>query len=403
MKILSFLLGENMSGSTEITRKKCGQIYILSNEKFSLICDFCEREFFELEVLRTHLADHFPEESKFKIEKYDIDSISAGTHDDIIELTSESSDTELEDAPNFDDKAIVLRLDSNKLSEEALISEQNNGSTARYNLKECSVVLPRIIVTECPNQSTILTEHRRESVSLDDENQTDASRTSNFVSVPKISDGSFPKVLQKGFKCSFCPRIFRQRRDHNNHENTHTGRRPHKCRICFKTYSSILVLNSHLNVVHIKERKFKCTMCIKSYITKCDLDNHAREKHLPDSDPRRYFPCQLCEHKARTAFGLRYHTKASHPKSVVELVCDHCKRKFTSRTSLQKHMKNIHSGRTPSQCSYCHKTFTSIKGKNYHERNFCGSINTLNRLTRQAEVTTRLPANTYAEPIYTQL
>lgn len=366
-----------MSSSTEITRKKCGQIYILSNDKFSLICEFCEREFFELELLRTHIGDHFPEEpTTIKIEKCEIDSTPRDIQDDIIDLTSDLSNIdEVKDAMSpvaecqtTADNLVDLRMHSNQFS------EQNNGRECRSNLKECCVVLQRI--SEYTHSTGPTARLRKRT----DANQTNDSTDLQIIesqssSVPKISDG--PKILKKGFKCSFCPRIFRQRRDHRDHENAHTGKRPYNCRICSKTFGSTLTLYSHLNLVHINDRKYECTMCKKSFKTNSKLSYHTRENHLPDTDPRRWFPCDQCDHKSKTSAGRQIHLRKIHQKNAIEFTCDYCQKIYKWKEYLRKHIMSQHLDRErePSNCNYCYKKFVDIKGRNRHERQFCGNMN----------------------------
>lgn len=58
--------------------------------------------------------------------------------------------------------------------------------------------------------------------------------------------------------------------------------------------------------------RYKCSICEKGFMSLSKLDIHTREQHLPDTDPRRYFPCQLCDLNCKTYRQLIRHRKSYH-------------------------------------------------------------------------------------------
>lgn len=161
-----------------------------------------------------------------------------------------------------------------------------------------------------------------------------------------ISDGSRIKSSEArtfGFECRFCSKIFKVSAKRNDHENTHTGKRPYKCQICSRTFASFSNLNGH-SKLHTDDRRHKCKVCKIGFIRKFKLDIHTREFHLPDTDPRRWFPCSDCDNNFKTYSHLISHRRNAHRQNTISLTCDYCEEEFQDKVPLAKHMR-IHLGR----------------------------------------------------------
>lgn len=166
------------------------------------------------------------------------------------------------------------------------------------------------------------------------------------------------------FKCRFCARQWETTKQLSDHENTHTGCRPHKCRICPKTFASHNTLVSHVKL-HANDKPHKCSICEKTFARNVELDNHNREKHLPDSDPRRYFPCLLCDLKLKSYCQYKRHTR-KHRLDIETFTCDYCRKQFNRKYSITQHMK-VHSAVKPT-CKYCQMEFVYKTSKKKHEQ-----------------------------------
>lgn len=171
------------------------------------------------------------------------------------------------------------------------------------------------------------------------------------------------RIRYKNHNCSFCSKMFVDKRNRSDHENTHTGKRPHQCEICSKTFAAYAALKRHINT-HTGDRRHQCSVCKQQFSQKTLLDIHTREQHLPDSDPRRYFPCNQCDTKLKT-YGQMIHHKRKHRVNLPIFVCDYCQKQFTSKPSLIKHMA-IHSGQMLFKCDLCFQTFERRNDKNKH-------------------------------------
>lgn len=166
------------------------------------------------------------------------------------------------------------------------------------------------------------------------------------------------------FQCKFCPRKTETQKQLNDHENIHSGKRPHQCRVCNKSFASRNTLLSHVKM-HADEKRYECSVCEKKFAKNAELEHHTREKHLPDTDPRRYFPCLLCEVKLKSYCQYKTHMR-KHRAVPVTFTCGLCQKQFKRRDIMTQHMK-VHSAIRPT-CNYCQKSFGYTSSKNKHEK-----------------------------------
>lgn len=172
-----------------------------------------------------------------------------------------------------------------------------------------------------------------------------------------------PEPTEKKFKCEFCPMKLSTQKQFNDHENIHTNRRPHQCRVCNKSFAAYSTLKVHVRM-HVDEKRFQCSICEKKFICNSEVEHHIRAKHLPDTDPRRYFPCQLCDAKLNSYSHLTKHNR-KHRTNPEIFTCDYCRKQFQKKESLRQHMQ-VHSG-IKSKCTYCPKKFVFKSSRILHE------------------------------------
>lgn len=251
--------------TSEIIRKKCGQIYILTDDSFTLICEYCEEEFYTLDDFRAHIKEHIPKSSvNIKIE----DSISCDSVDcepEEIENVTDSFIGILQDYVATQSSATnrTERSDSVK-SHETFQSDRNdvhplkrfhelqsNSGNESESTTELKVNLKH--PTRHHKRSRKVTgKHNGVPIIVCEEIQTDDIGTdysSDFNSI-ELHQYSIPGYEQqkckKGtFGCRFCRKIFRSNRGRNDHENTHTGETPHECPICHQSFARYANFWSH--------------------------------------------------------------------------------------------------------------------------------------------------------------
>ncbi|XP_063070618.1 P43 5S RNA-binding protein-like [Engraulis encrasicolus] len=145
-----------------------------------------------------------------------------------------------------------------------------------------------------------------------------------------------------------------------DHQTTHTGARPAKCKVagCEKSFSRISHLKRH-TVQHSGVKKFKChiTACGKAFLFSDKLKRHLRFCH---SQKDKHFKCVAtgCAEVFRKRRVLKLHMN-SHGVSAFK--CSKCLMKFDTHTARKAHEKT-HAGYTCSKegCEVVQKTWTKM-------------------------------------------
>lgn len=204
-----------------------------------------------------------------------------------------------------------------------------------------------------------------EFVSVSFKEEHDANDINN-ADISEPSDVDIIKVSKhkKSFKCSFCDKLVCTKRERDDHENMHFGRRPYECYMCQKTYSASSSLKTHLKL-HSTDLPHKCLACDKSFIKRIKLEHHIREKHLPATDPRRFFPCKDCQKSFRTYSNMCRHVNTHHkPVKIGTFICDYCHKIFPTRGKIVRHVLHHVVKDIKHKCRFCDKMFTD---KYYHK------------------------------------
>lgn len=358
-----------MAEETEVI-KKCG--HILSNNAFTLGCghDYCT-----LEDL------HDFSESQMNIKKED--SISCGSdYDDILDddehYLQAPTEVVTSDCESIQPEIYVIKIESGSETIDARFcsSTVENQLDEFYQNEQIDEKQPKLNYNSgLENQNNTeptkrIRKRTEKSLPLQTTNRKTVSSKLNNNEPNPITTlvarrDRRNRIRYKNHKCSFCSKVFVDKRNRSDHENTHTGKRPYECQICTKTFAAYAALKRHTNT-HTGERPYHCSACKQQFSQKTLLDIHTREQHLSDTDPRRYFPCKLCDAKLKT-YGQMIHHKRKHQTNHPIFVCDYCQKQFTAKPTLIAHM-TIHSGRLPYKCKFCVQTFARRCDKNRHEK-----------------------------------
>lgn len=341
-----------MVDETEVVQKQCGQIIFWPTDNFALNCGFCNHDFFTFEALRAHIDKHFSElPSNIKTE----DSIicNTGRADVLNDNLQNENGSQSTVAAN----SVIPSVLKAKRTDG---SEQSEGNPRTHQPTRACKIQPTDINRKKTFSNHKVQEKAHQIVALKFNDKKRAKRVTVVETAAKTTER--PKRTKVIQQCSYCPKIFTTKNKRIDHENFHTGKRPHHCLTCSKSFAITASLSRHVRL-HKDANWLKCLSCERKFRDSGSLDIHTRERHLPDTDPRRYFPCEHCDVKLKTSGSLSYHKQIHQEK----LTCDYCQKQFINKDQLLVHVRN-HFGIRPFQCTFCPKAFAHRTGKSVHEK-----------------------------------
>lgn len=176
---------------------------------------------------------------------------------------------------------------------------------------------------------------------------------------------------------------------HENVSETSVKKKETKCKTCGETFASISSKKSHILRAH-KTGSFPCNQCALILKTGENLRRHAFV-HSNDAS----WSCKFCQGKFDSKNSLTSHLSRVHkysrrkrnPRTGIQknmghdlkinvsmmdkrkiLYCIHldCEQTFTTRSNLNRHVKNIHANMKPYSCPKCGITFASKHNRNMH-------------------------------------
>uniref|UniRef100_A0A1Q3EWR0 Uncharacterized protein n=1 Tax=Culex tarsalis TaxID=7177 RepID=A0A1Q3EWR0_CULTA len=179
----------------------------------------------------------------------------------------------------------------------------------------------------------------------------------------------------KPFKCDVCfvtltteLRLIRHRAvwhgagvikcDQSAEGKDESGDTIYTCKICSKTFASMVRFKRHKNVHVAFNRPFKCEICLYRFATRSQFTTHVKANHekaeegdsQPDQDQ---WPCEFCEQKLPNKRAQTMHVRRFHPEQSLavegassigggdrsEYKCIICSEAFARESVLNTHMK----------------------------------------------------------------
>ena len=136
----------------------------------------------------------------------------------------------------------------------------------------------------------------------------------------------------------------------------------HLCHMCDYATNTKQRLTVHL-AVHGFGDRFKCDQCDKDYSTKWSLQKHIKEHN---SAPQK---CNQCGNIYKTTRSLKQHISIMHSEKRLE--CDECEKVFSTIHRLNMHKKRVHVLKSfkCDQCKHRCKTNGSLKKHINHVHN----------------------------------
>ncbi|XP_046399764.1 uncharacterized protein LOC124166299 isoform X2 [Ischnura elegans] len=164
--------------------------------------------------------------------------------------------------------------------------------------------------------------------------------------------------------CSVCSQIFPTQEKLLRHQVLANHNKTWNCEECPAMFANSIQLQNHVLSQHPVKRTFvkkehKCNICGKVFSRSSRLNQHMSTYHL--TAPVAPITCQLCGKYFASIEQLNMHKKEHEiapPRGInSDLSCSVCRRVFSKRSRLKRHMILHESQSFP--CSQCPKTFIS--------------------------------------------
>ena len=123
------------------------------------------------------------------------------------------------------------------------------------------------------------------------------------------------------------------------------------CAKCSLRFGKPSLLELHESIVHVKE---------KSRASVANIE--VKLKKTP-------FECKNCRKNFTTKGSLDRHISAVHEGRTMSFECEKCQKSYTTKCSLDRHVSSIHEGRKPFECDLCEANFSSKKELTRHKEN----------------------------------
>lgn len=375
-------------------RTKRGEVYQLSNDKFTFVCVHCSDEFqyfteFTLHVQQIHLA---PSVDGIKLANESTSISKEGRSANIKSLDESDDDCEFTNPAEYKDESSAS-IDSNFKAKP--VKERKFECFICHKKLASSFVVKRHMKIhrhndlKCKNCNTKF----RTSRYYERHNCMSHPNRTKFVSqMPIITDEPIEKV--RIYECAVCKRPCRDRRQLQNHMTKHK-QTPRLCLICGKLFSGARTLSRHMKLHDSANETHICTECGKKFKQRRYLLDHHRKVHnlYADDDDgqatcdvcnqqfpnkrslqihkqthpyveKRNFPCTMCSHAAKCAYDLRRHIE-THSLVNRSFECPICQRKLLPRYA-NDHMRS-HDLTRNFQCKECGQKFNRAKTLKRHQ------------------------------------
>lgn len=374
-----------MAAEPPTDRVKCGEIFLLASDVFSLVCKFCGDEFHIIEEFRDHITEHFTK----PLPNNEEDSCSS----DCMFVTSSESPKSLDkenfENPQTDDSSKSTADECGPLN----YKETAKGRRRDHVAQKCQSEMEtkkRISVGLAINLSDDL------ELVTSDENETDTNLTNDEPNHTKSIRKIPSKSRSKNKKFNLSPKIFTDKTKLENHLNTHTGQRPYAhMKSQHNTTKYLVDLSDFLttdnkteygkNIEDDNPNGSPDSDCeFLSYEILNDLNEDPAETRLQnDTDDRNHHNESGCLTMVEeTLLEQRESNERNVPsperrsynenENVTNVKrgqwrkdCRFCGKLFKHKGRLRNH-ENTHTGNRPYQCRICFKSFAAPTNLSAH-------------------------------------
>ncbi|XP_054738338.1 zinc finger protein 184-like [Anastrepha obliqua] len=237
-----------------------------------------------------------------------------------------------------------------------------------------------------------------QTVTLNISEKIDRCMSSHELESKRIKSVGVASVIFNCEECDYSTKIGKRIIEHKQTEHGVYDPNIYSCNLCSQSFSWKPTLYRHIELDHKTlpaDKKYLCNECGRAYMREVHLLEHIKQRHRP-----RNFKCPdpLCEQSFTRTFTLRrhfitshtehtstryhcidcdkyfkvydqwkYHNQVIHKNETV--YCPHCGYPFRFKEKLEEHLLKDVCKRSVVPCSYCQRRFTTKTGLREHVRN----------------------------------
>jgi uncharacterized Zn-finger protein len=173
----------------------------------------------------------------------------------------------------------------------------------------------------------------------------------NIDSMMTTEPATFVDVFQSNSQANYEAAERKRKSKHDSYEDFGSTSGVVRCKLCMKTFTSVNSRQNHMKTVHrelTESEMHKCKYCNRFFKLKIYLNRHVARIHGT-------------KHKSKGRNGSKKKcSETIFNKEDVSLYCELCKQFFTTRGSLQKHVRVKHEFvdlKDRFVCDHCGSTF----------------------------------------------
>lgn len=127
------------------------------------------------------------------------------------------------------------------------------------------------------------------------------------------------------------------------------------CGLCNKSFGRPSELRRH-SVLHTGEKPHSCDECKKLFTQRYHLIRHVKTVHKKEIEN---LVCGVCNETFNSEYLLMRHVKRH---GIMTFACELCKKEFKTKRQMKEHVLSLHVGVKPFKCEQCDKVFA----RKYH-------------------------------------